>query len=54
MMIDMHEQALTQALAVAQEESALVPMDESRLARAKNWWGQLRGNDEADFSSSKR
>jgi hypothetical protein len=39
MMIDMHEQARTQA----QEESGMVPIDESRLARAKQWWGQLRG-----------
>jgi hypothetical protein len=39
MMIDMHEQARTQA----QEESGMVSMDESRLARAKQWWGQLRG-----------
>ena len=38
MMIDMHEQARTQA----QEESGMVPLDESRLARAKQWWGQLR------------
>jgi hypothetical protein len=41
MMIDMHEQALAQT----QEESALLPMDESRIARAKNWWGQLRGKE---------
>jgi hypothetical protein len=39
LMIDMHEQARTQA----QEESGMAPMDESRLARAKQWWGQLRG-----------
>jgi hypothetical protein len=39
MMIDMHQQAVSQA----QEESGMVPMDESRLARAKQWWGQLRG-----------
>lgn len=39
MMIDMHEQARMQA----QEESGAVPMDESRLARAKQWWGQIRG-----------
>jgi hypothetical protein len=39
MMIDMHEQART----AAQEESGMVPIDESRLARAKQWWGQLRG-----------
>jgi hypothetical protein len=39
LMIDMHEQARAQA----QEESGMVPMDESRLARAKQWWGQLRG-----------
>ncbi|TAG28158.1 MAG: hypothetical protein EAZ37_02275 [Burkholderiales bacterium] len=41
MMIDMHEQALTQF----NETSATVELDESRLARAKNWWGQLRGKD---------
>jgi hypothetical protein len=39
LMIDMHEQARAQA----QEESGMIPMDESRLARAKQWWGQLRG-----------
>jgi hypothetical protein len=39
MMIDMHEQARTQA----QEESNMAPMDDSKLARAKQWWGQLRG-----------
>jgi hypothetical protein len=38
MMIDMHEQARTHA----QEESSMAPMDESKLARAKQWWGQLR------------
>ncbi len=45
MMIDLHEQARSQALAQSQEESAMVPLvvDESRLARAKQWWGQLRG-----------
>lgn len=40
LMIDMHEQARTQA----QEDSGQVPLDDSRLTRAKNWWGQLRGN----------
>jgi hypothetical protein len=39
LMIDMHEQARSQA----QQESGMVPMDESRLARAKQWWGQFRG-----------
>jgi hypothetical protein len=39
MMIDMHEQARSQM----QQESGMVPMDESRLARAKQWWGQFRG-----------
>ena len=39
MMIDMHEQARTQAL----EEPGMDSIDESRLARAKQWWGQLRG-----------
>ncbi len=41
MMIDMHQQAMAQAQ--AQDESGIVPMDESRLARAKQWWDQLRG-----------
>jgi hypothetical protein len=44
MMIDMHEQAMTRA----QEESAMGNLDESRLTRAKNWWGQLRGKDKED------
>lgn len=48
MMIDIHEQALTQAL----QESALGTLDDSRLAKAKNWWGQLRGKDR-DFDHSK-
>jgi hypothetical protein len=48
MMIDIHEQALTQA----QQESALGTIDDSRLAKAKNWWGQLRGKDQ-DFDHSK-
>lgn len=39
MMIDMHEQARAQA----QDESGMVPLDDSRIARAKQWWGQLRG-----------
>jgi hypothetical protein len=38
MMIDMHEQARN-----SNQESAMVPVDESRLARAKQWWGQIRG-----------
>jgi hypothetical protein len=45
MMIDMHEQALSQALTQAQDESALSQIDESRLARAKNWWGQFSGKN---------
>jgi hypothetical protein len=49
MMIDIHEQALTQA----HEESAMGSLDESRLAKAKNWWGQLRGKEQ-DFDQSKR
>ncbi|MBS7806256.1 hypothetical protein [Variovorax sp. PCZ-1] len=47
MMIDIHEQALSQA----HQESALGNIDESRLAKAKNWWGQLRGKQE-DFEHS--
>ncbi len=39
LMIDIHEQAR----AVVMQESNMVPIDESRLARAKHWWGQLRG-----------
>jgi hypothetical protein len=39
MMLDMHEQARTTALA---ELSAEEP-DPSHLARAKQWWGKLRG-----------
>ena len=39
LMIDMHEQARAQVM----QESGMVPIDESRLARAKQWWGQLRG-----------
>jgi hypothetical protein len=53
MMIDMHEQALSQALTQAQDESALSQIDESRLARAKNWWGQLSGKNKPDFDASK-
>jgi hypothetical protein len=52
MMIDLHEQALTQVLTQMQDESAIVPMDESRLARAKNWWGNLRGKEQ-DVAHSK-
>jgi hypothetical protein len=47
MMIDIHEQALTQA----QGTSAMPSVDESRLARAKNWWGQLRGKDQEEAAS---
>ncbi len=50
MMIDMHEQALTQA----QEESALANLDESRLAKAKNWWGQLRGKKDGEATNTKQ
>ena len=39
MMLDMHEQARTVALADLSSEEA----DPSRLARAKQWWGKLRG-----------
>jgi hypothetical protein len=39
MMIDIHEQGRAQA----QEDTGMAPIDESRLARAKQWWGQLRG-----------
>lgn len=38
LMIDIHEQARNQVL----KESDSAPMDDSRLARAKQWWGQLR------------
>ncbi len=48
MMIDIYEQALTRL----QEESSVEPVNESRLARAKNWWGQLRG-DGSDLDHSK-
>jgi hypothetical protein len=39
LMIDMHEQNRTKE----QEDSGLVPLDDSRLVRAKQWWGLLRG-----------
>lgn len=52
MMIDLHEQALSQALSQSQQDSGAGPIDESRLARAKNWWGQLRGKEQ-DFARSK-
>jgi hypothetical protein len=39
MMIDLHEQGRSQV----QEDTGMAPIDESRLARAKQWWGQLRG-----------
>ncbi len=48
MMIDIHEQALSKA----HEESAAANLDESRLARAKDWWGQLRGKGQG-FDHSK-
>ena len=48
MMIDIHEQALTQA----HQDSSRGSIDESRLAKAKNWWDQLRGKD-PDFDHSK-
>jgi hypothetical protein len=47
MMIDIHEQALTQA----QQVSSMGKVDESRLIKAKNWWGQLRGKEQ-DFAPS--
>ena len=47
MMIDIHEQALTQA----KQESGMGQVDESRLVKAKNWWGQLRGKGQ-DFAPS--
>jgi hypothetical protein len=47
MMIDIHEQALTQA----KQESGMGQVDESRLVKAKNWWGQLRGKEQ-DFAPS--
>ena len=49
MMIDIHEQAL----ANASQESVLGAIDDSRLAKAKNWWGQLRGNG-PDFVETQR
>jgi hypothetical protein len=49
MMIDIHEQALTQA----QVESSMVPIDQSRLQRAKSWWGHIRGKEGQDFDGSK-
>lgn len=39
MMIDIHEQGRAQV----QGDTGIAPIDESRLARAKQWWGQLRG-----------
>ena len=39
LMLDMHEQAQTAALAELSAETA----DPSRLTRAKQWWGKLRG-----------
>lgn len=48
MMIDIHEQAINQA----QAEASKAPIDESRLARAKNWWGQIRGQSGADAVST--
>ena len=50
MMIDIHEQALSHA----QVESSMVPIDQSRLKRAKSWWGHIRGKDDPDFDHSKR
>ncbi len=49
MMIDIHEQALTQV----QEKSNILPIDQSRLQRAKSWWGHIRGKEEQDFDRSK-
>jgi hypothetical protein len=48
MMIDIHEQAVSQA----HSESTPGNLDKSRLAKAKNWWGQLRGK-EPDFEQTK-
>jgi hypothetical protein len=39
MMIDMHEQARASAM----QESALAPLDEAHMARAKSWWQKLKG-----------
>ena len=39
LMIDMREQAR----AVEHQESGLVGLDDSRIARAKSWWEKLRG-----------
>jgi hypothetical protein len=41
MMIDMHEQAAAQA----KLESTMVPIDESRVKRARDWWSNLSGSD---------
>lgn len=49
MMIDIHEQAIANAI----QESALGTIDDSRLAKAKNWWGQLRGKGQ-DFEQTQR
>jgi hypothetical protein len=51
MMIDVHEQSLTRALSQTSQDSGSGDVDESRLARAKNWWGQLRGQ-QPDFAST--
>jgi hypothetical protein len=29
-----------------------VPLDESRLQRAKSWWGNIRGKNGQDFEQS--
>jgi hypothetical protein len=39
LMIDLHEQARSQ---VQVESGTEAPVNDSRLARAKQWWGQLR------------
>jgi hypothetical protein len=51
MMIDIHEQALARARAHPDLDSTSAAVDQSRLARAKNWWSQLRGKD-SDFPST--
>jgi hypothetical protein len=38
LMIDLHEQARS----LVQDDQSSAPVEESRLARAKQWWGQLR------------
>ncbi len=40
MMIDIYEQAMSQIRRASEEQV----IEESRLVRAKGWWGKLRGN----------